>query len=407
MSRAAAARVGGFHAALARVFLLLLFACARESGSSRPVAEVDTLSNGGIRVRGPAQGVWRPEERWQLVEELRLGRSDGGGPDVFGEVWDVTQDGAGRIYVIDRQAKDVRVFTATGQHVRTLGRPGEGPGEFVEPFSFAWDPAGRLWVVDVRLARYTVFDTAGSIRHTYGRRVGGFSWPWPGRFDRQGTLYEPSFFAGGVRPLIAFRVDSLELVAVDTFPRALDMPAGSDFWDLRDNRGIGTIARIPFGRTTEWVLDDSARVWLGASGEYRLVQRTLAGDTLRVIEREVAAPPVAEAERNEAIAGLTDAVRRHPKLDLSRIPASKPFFDRLIPDAAGRLWVLREGAGDAWGFDVFDERGWFLGVVDLPFKPELFPPPRIGEQAMLVVTRDSLDVPSIVRLRIERGSGPH
>ncbi|MEX2285252.1 MAG: 6-bladed beta-propeller [Gemmatimonadota bacterium] len=283
-----------------RVFLLGLIAAAACGGidsdpSIRP--QFVRLPNGALRVRGPDDGVWGAKP-WRLTEERRIGRMEGEDPDLFGQPWAVEQDELGRIYVLDQQSKDVRVFAADGKHLRTIGRPGGGPGEFSNPFGLLWDSAGNLWVVDIGHARY------------------------------------------------------------------------------------------------------SARVWAGHSSEYSIALRELSGDTIMVIERAIQAVPVLNDDRAAFIAALPDEVRKHPKLDLSRIPATKPFFERLLPDPDGRLWVLRRGVGDNWQFDVFGEDGAFLGEVALPVEPTLLPPPLIKKDAILLVTRDSLDVSYIVRLRI-------
>jgi hypothetical protein len=365
---------------------------------------VDTLANGGLRVTGPAIGAWDRDGGWRLLEDLRIGEREGEGPAVFQQVWDIETDPAGRIYVLDRQAMEVRVFDAQGIHVRTFGGEGEGPGEFRGPFGMIWDRGGHLWVVDVRLGRYSVFDTAGVHLEQYPRRVGGYSWPWPATFDSDGLLLERSSVAGvDPDPLVAFRPDGA-LVPVDTFPAALAMDSGPGeeaYWDLRDEEGIGAIVGVPFGGNLESVLDYDGGVWMGLSSEYRLVRRNLRGDTLLVVLRNLEPPRVSDAERDRAIEGLDDHLG-HPGLDLSRIPSTKPFFQRLIPDRQGRLWVLREGEGSAWLFDVFGPDGGFLGSTLLPVAPETLPPPVILEDGVLLVTADSLGVQSVSRLRISR-----
>ena len=231
----------------------LLSACSEGAPAGRSDVVIDTLPSGVQVVRGPAEGRWGPARGWSLAERVRLGSSDEAGPELFGQAWDFELDGYGRIYVLDRMAKDVRVFDPEGAFIRALGGEGEGPGEFQNPFGLAWSGDGNLWVVDVRLSRYSVFDTTGLHLREYRRQVGGYSWPWPGRFDETGTLYEVSLMGADSDPLVAFRPNG-DLTPTDSFPNALVKPENTDFWNLQDERGIGAIVGIPFGRTVEWVL---------------------------------------------------------------------------------------------------------------------------------------------------------
>lgn len=373
--------------------------CGSGSVNERREATRDTLASGVVRVRGPESGTWTQESRWSLSELYRVGAVEGEGPEVFGQVWDVEIDARGRLYVLDRIEKEVRVFDEEGGFIRAFGREGEGPGEFQNPFGLAWDSAGDLWVVDVRLARYSTFDLEGRHLREYRRGVGGYSWPWPGRFGIDGRLYEPSYVQGG-QLLVAF-APGADLLPVDSFP--LTLPESDGFWNLQDDRGFGAIVGIPFAGQAEWALDQGARLWVGGSDSYSLVHQELDGDSLMVIERQVLSVAVSPEERAQAVEGLGEYAT-HPKMDLSRIPSTKPFFRRLIPDDAGNLWVLREGEGERWFFDVFGPDGSYLGPVEVPVVPSLFPPPVIRDDRLVVVTKDEFDTQSVVVYKVTRAT---
>lgn len=391
----------GVRKVLSVVSCAVLSGCMGDAQDARGAASVDTLPSGVVRVRGPSEGLWDETAAWSLHERLRLGSVNQEGPELFGEAWDVELDQLGRVYVLDRLAKAVRVFDREGRFVRSLGREGEGPGEFSNPFGLAWDRDGNLWVVDVHLRRYSVFDTAGVHLREYRRAVGGYSWPWPGRFGRGGVLYEASLTAAGRDHLVGF-LPGEDLTPVDSFPDALVIPEGTDFWNLQDERGLGAIVSIPFGRKAMWALDERANLWVGHSGSYSVAKRNLRGDTLLLLERAAEPIPVSTAERDGAVEGL-GRYATHPKMDLSRIPGTKPFFQSLIPDDAGNLWVLREGPSESWFFDVFADDGAYLGRVELPVSPSLFPPPTVRRGEMLVVTLDALGVQYVVLYDIAAG----
>ena len=379
---------------------ILLIACSEGRSNLGSDMVIDTLPSGVPVVSGPVAGLWPSGGAWRLTERVRLGSSDDTGPELFGAVWDVELDVYGRVYVLDRMVKEVRVFGQDGSFIRAFGGAGEGPGEFQDPFGLAWSADGNLWVVDVRLSRYSVFDTSGAHLREYRRGVGGYSWPWPGRFDEAGTLYEVSLAAGDPDPLVAF-TPSDELIRGDSFPNALTRPESTNFWDLRNERGFGAFVPIPFGRSSEWVLDSEPAVWVGHSRDYSIAKRTLTGDTILLMVRRTDAVAVSKRERDREIERL-DEYASHPKMDLSRIPSTKPFFRRLIPDDDGNLWVLREGRDEDWFFDVFNDEGAYLGAVDLPVTPSLIPPPLVRSGTVLVVTRDEFDVQYVVAFEIRR-----
>ncbi|MXX73112.1 MAG: 6-bladed beta-propeller [Gemmatimonadetes bacterium] len=95
---------------------------------NNPLVRVDTLNDGRIVVSNPDSPPTGVQGTPGLVEVLRIGSLDGT-CDAFGEVTSIAVDADGRIYVADRQANEIRVFSPTGECVRTFGRSGEGPGE--------------------------------------------------------------------------------------------------------------------------------------------------------------------------------------------------------------------------------------------------------------------------------------
>lgn len=117
-------------------------------GIGRWAGTMDTLPSGQIVVTNPAEPLWTPAEGWRVEEILRIGRVEGDGPDAFGVVRAFDVDDLGRVWVIEHQAQEIRVFAPTGEHVRTIGRKGGGPGEFAQAVLIDFGPDGNAWVVD-------------------------------------------------------------------------------------------------------------------------------------------------------------------------------------------------------------------------------------------------------------------
>lgn len=173
------------------VMLLSLPAACGEARGPAPRATIDTLESGIVHVSNPQVGVWGERPAWRLTDEVRIGTSLGTGPAMFGDVRDVALDAAGRVYVLDSQAQEIRVFDTAGSYVRTAGRPGAGPGEFRGAAGMLIDPSGNLWVLNQVNQRYTVFDPSGALLAEYPRR-GNVAWvAWYfGAFSPEGVLYD-------------------------------------------------------------------------------------------------------------------------------------------------------------------------------------------------------------------------
>lgn len=99
----------------------------------------------------------------EYAEEVRIGSRDD--PDVgFSRIAMVAVANDGTVYVLDSQAREVRVYGADGQRLGTRGRIGEGPGEFTRPASIGVI-GDTLWVRDSGRSRISWFDGNGILIH--------------------------------------------------------------------------------------------------------------------------------------------------------------------------------------------------------------------------------------------------
>ena len=79
----------------------------------------------------------------------------------FSYIWGTGLLSDGSVAVVDNDLFEVRMFDASGRHLRSMGQRGEGPGEFTNPTSL-WITAGdTLWVGNYRPWSYTVFTAQG------------------------------------------------------------------------------------------------------------------------------------------------------------------------------------------------------------------------------------------------------
>jgi len=392
-----------FSAVLA---VLVSTACSPAEGGPTWEGEVDTLPSGTIVVTNPATGVWDSATAWRVVEELRIGTVEEIGPALLGQVTALEVDAAGRIYVLEGQAQELRVFDRAGRYVRTIGRKGGGPGEFNQAIGMAWSPAGHLWVLDPQNNRISVIDTAGTFVTSH-HALGGFVFmPWPGGFDTAGVFYNyaPDLSGGDFRMLLV-RYDSA-LNPVDSIrPPRYEGP--ENYFEVVTNQGRGRMRTgVPFGPGLDWELTPAGDFWAALTGPYELFRVSGRGDTLRRVTRAFEPVPVTGEDVDSAIANLEWFTSQGGKVDRSRIPGVKPAVRGMLVADDGHLWIdvtTRDRADQGYVFDIFDSEGRYLGPLRLPFQLSSYPPPVIRDGMVIGVTQDELEVPFVVRARILKG----
>ncbi len=386
---------------------------------------VDTLARGRVVVRNPAPELEGGSDEWRLVEELRLGRVDGTGPEVFGDVHDVAVDEKGHIYVLDYASKEVRVFDREGRHRRNMARDGEGPGEFrysgFSPrYRIVWQPPNRLWIGD-RFQQLS-FDSLGNELSRVGAPFGP-GMPISGRViegglrrgrivgaDAEGFIHREVRVSdqttSGDETVSRNRTYGLRVPIPPEHPNPVP-PRDSVLLDSRTitNTGqsqsssggtitIGGTIRITVPRRV-WAFAGGEMVWMANRAVHRFHEVTFAGDTIRTIE--LGNPPP-------------------PPPDDSDDSEFEPLLAGLEVSPEGWLWVLRhrDDPDDDPSWDLFDNCGRYRGEVSSSariatsrFGGEEVDPIDLGAGGVIHgIARDALDVSYVLRLRLasERGT---
>jgi DNA-binding beta-propeller fold protein YncE len=380
--------------------LVLLAACGEADGRSSDGIVVDTLAGGVVRVVNPDRGSWEGGAPWKPVETLRIGSVDGDGPDVLAAPVDVEADALGRLYVLDAQAMEIRVFDPRGRHVRSFAREGAGPGELRQPAGMTMGRGGELWVMDFENARYSVYDTAGTFLRQHIRHNSSFTMPWPGMVDVSGRLHD-------VR---TDRAESGEMRDVLLrFDRAVERPESfplphQQTAEFEHERGsVIDRAPVPFAPRMHWALAPDGRVWSGFSDRYRLEVRETGGRTMRVVEKPFAPVAVSGAEMNSVPALLRSFTQQGGRIDMSRVPKTKPAFTSLRLDDRGYAWVQPTLPAGETGlvFDVFDPEGRYVGRVALPVEAARTVNVVIRGDRVYAVVMGEMDEPQVVGFRLE------
>lgn len=361
--------------------------------------QIDTLANGHVLVQNGQEGLWSEQEGWRVVEELRIGSIDAEGPETFARIPSLTVDGAGRIWVLDSQAAELRGFDSAGLHIRTIGQAGEGPGEFGQPLRVDISPDGDIWVMDPGNARLSIFAPEGGLERTVPFGGGLFASPWRGGFDRNRRYYSP-VLDSDAEVRIRFGVFQDDLTPVDTIDSPVDPVQRGSWRIVSEDGGARMTAGIPFQGRLVWNLSPDGTIWALITDEYRLIELGLAGDTLRTVTKASGHVPVSAEERAEAIENMRWFTDQGGRIDPAEIPSHKPSVNWFFLDEFDHIWVAR--TDEAGLFDVFDPVGRFLGAVTMPFGLQEVPTPIVRDGLLYGVVEDEYGVQYVVRARLER-----
>ena len=320
----------------------------------------------------------------ELVEELRLGRVEGSGPDVFANIDDLAVDADGRIFVVDVGWKEVRLFDRDGRFVRRLAREGDGPGERrywheAVPTRITWDAhRSRLWIDDG--LHLSVTDSLGT---EYARDRREPHW-FPGnrdphgavfRVDARARLYEvmqgPSSDGDSTYVYIARGTPDSNYAFVSDQVLQIEARGTIKGAVQTERTALGSVTVTYDSHEppqTAWAISSAGELWGVGINEPRLWQLSFTGETVRTISL------------TEAMAGSTRAELR--------ISPEGWFWMRRGADSEGRT---------TW--DLLDNCGAYQGSASVPHNVLST---RVGSGGRIhVVASDALGIEYILRLRLE------
>jgi hypothetical protein len=410
-----------FIAAIAPLpFFLVLLACAdggsagsaSERGAWR--AEVDTIGDTIVvhTVSGSIRGISA-----RLVEELRIGRSEGEEHEFFGRIGAIAVTRSGDILVYDTQIPALHRFASDGTYLGKIGRGGSGPGEYRNAAGMAVLEDGRIVLNDFGNGRFNLYDADGRLMDTWLLRPTISEWR-PVHVHPDGVfLHDMHFGSDGSRRdvLVRLNVDGeiLDTLAVPhTGYRAPGLEARSPDGSI----GID----LPFAPLRSWTVTPAGEVVTLLGNRYAVDIRRADGSFLR-ISRQVPVVPVRADERAAEERRITAFFRQDIpgwRWEGPPIPATKPPVYWVHAGLDGRLWVRVAQPGTALPenerssrarshvreplvFDVYDEHGRFLSPVHAPATFRTRPYPVFAGDTVWGMVTDAVGVEYVARFRVE------
>jgi hypothetical protein len=361
----------------------LMSAACSESDVIGPEAEV--VDSAGVRIMTYDLREVDVPVAWTVgPHDLEIGQVEGAPENTFSRIAGLATTSDGSIVVSDGVAQQLRVFDATGEHLRTIGQSGDGPGEFSSSPLIAGLDEEAVFAYDVRATRLTQFSLDGDLIETVAFGANGAGRPRSVERLAGGTYLSQSAWISGDMSVHGPRLelDSIVVEHVDPAGGLIDtvrvMP------DRRRARAVqarpdGRVSMIqgdpPFGSMAA-VRTDGVRTVLGHSDVFEFTWFGPEGTTvLRVagVENEATAADIRayqEAAVREDIGdGELDPMTR--RLLFGFLPERLPAFGHVIVSDDGHLWIALTEFDYSEGLDwlVFEPTGGLKGTVRTP--PEL------------------------------------
>jgi hypothetical protein len=356
------------------------------------------------------------------VEELRIGSIDDPVAG-FSQIRSVQTSDKGEVFVLDGQAREVRVFNEMGERVRAFGREGQGPGEFTRPVGMGLI-GDTVWVTDIQNRRISWFSSEGNVLFSmpiqgvpFDVGIQGVSLTLtPGKPRPDGLIesdrnlvmrlnreYRPYRF-----PILLFDrsgevVDTLRWEMADenvaVFQVGGQRGYAPSLMPTRPVRGDFPVGRV----IVDWSVPEG-----GGEGTVEIVRHGLGSDT--VYHERLGFTPILVSDHvldslitplvaSAAIFNVSEAELEGALRDAVEIPEYRAPIRSVYAGSDGTLWMqLNTSSLEISDWVVITRDGEILGRVGLP------PKMRINLSAFptfWAVETDEFDVPWLVRLRVQ------
>jgi len=395
---------------LTTVIVASTIACQVDTGThGRP--DYQLRDSAGIRIVENSRPPDGSRLGWRIGRqpEVSIGLLAGDDPYLLFAVTDATVLSDGRIVVVNRGTRELRVFDSEGTYLDAWGGEGEGPGEFRDVMHLEPLPDDSVIVWGWLDPAMTVFDPAGGFVRTV-------------RSDRSVSDL-PTHYLGPQ----AARSDGSILVSQNaTFVETVVIEIWDADGNLRESLGSHG-AREPttlvgntnypttFGRTLTmepWgdliVISPTDRYEFKAFAQDGTLARIVRQDHMRRAPTDAHLQAYIQTRVDRIPSEMVD-LRAQTRSEYQSVPVAEhlPAYASVMSDALDHLWAEEfeppgeEVDGVLW--TVFDPGGRVLGFVETPEELEIY---EIGADYIIGKTEDEeFGVESVQVWRLDRSGG--
>lgn len=391
--------------------LIALCTVACGPGDSPPGMTVRDSAGITIVENDHTQPAWTAERAWRLSADptLTIGGVSGDSSELLHYVAQATRLADGTVAVVNSGSREVRFYDAGGTFEGAIGGDGDGPGEFRSPWAVHEMAGDSLLVIDLYREISIFTPDRAFVRRFAPVRPDGSS--GGEGFEPVGQYGDGSLLFRSHLPLPR-EGQGLYRSQIRMVRTLTDGSIGATLGPFDDQtmlRGDGP--QYIFGPWAKEAAADTT-MWYGPGDRLELSEITHDGSIVRVVRLD--RPPrriTAEDVRSftEPILERYAGTPREPLMrrlyEEAEHPDFYPAHFELLTDASGRLWAqdyqpFRLRIDREW--TVFDRDGRYLGEVTMPAG---FTPHEIGDDYVLGVWRDELDVEYVHEYAIEKPRG--
>ena len=345
------------------IFGLITFCCSRsdktDENLSRWKGSIE-FEEGLKVVKNPDKPVFG-EISYALEKDLAIGREDDDNY-LFYRARDIDVDTEGNIYVFDFRNLRVQKFDRDGNYIATIGRQGQGPCEFNSPRLLLVNGRNQdIFVTDFMKIHH--FDKEGNCKSSIQiERIvlnmfvdrDGMIWAKNSAMREDGifNLFEKISPQGEILKEITRTPDTIQAKTVGASGDSVTVVSLSHGYE--------------YGLFVSNV-DEESFVY-GGSEKYELTKVDKIGEPVLKIRVEEPAQSFSGREKEKMLNKFSKSLR-----DEVEIPKTKPFFNKILSDDEGRIYIQRVQSpleeAEIYKYDVFCKEGYFLYRTILPFKP--------------------------------------
>jgi hypothetical protein len=350
------------------LFILFLFVIA--SGCKKQKAEwkgTTEVENGVKVIKNPGEPLFG-ELSFDLEEDLAIG-NDKDEKYMFYRAGDIELDNQDNIYLLDSGNCRVQKFDRNGNYLQTFGRKGQGPGEFENPFRIFVDDQNNIYVSEMRSIQ--VLDSKGKFIRSIS--VSFFLLDFVVNQDGSITAY------GSVR---SEEGQNFEVVIMDSTGKILKHASKFPGINMVAREGVAFMLSHDYTPYLCFASSDKKGVIYGYNSEYKLFFVDQSGNNLLIIKKDELLQSISDREKDKIINdSIEDTARQGRKWprdvveEAANFPKYRPFFNRIISDDRGRIYVRKIKSvlekSEPVEFDIFNRDGYHLYKASLPFTPEL------------------------------------